>query len=247
MNPRTETLAEGVTLYLGDCREILPTLGKVDAVVTDPPYGINHIAKKNQTRVGSGLANSRVRAGRFSGSIVGDDKEFDPSAWVKWPCVLWGANYYHHNLPKGGQWLVWDKKCGVYQEWDSADGDIAWCSLDGAPRLFRLLWMGLVRGEIKKTVGGENAPSAHPNEKPVSLMEWSIQKLKLPARSIILDPFMGSGTTGIAAYKQDHRFIGIECDPAHFDTARKRISDELKQGRFPFNGPAVAERALTER
>lgn len=239
-----EQIAEGVTLYLGDCREILPTLGKVDAVVTDPPYGIGHVAKPNQTKVGRGLANPRVRAGRFSGSIVGDDVDFDPRPWTAgWPCVMWGANYYHHSLPKGGQWLVWDKKCGVFNDWDSADADVAWCSVNGAPRMFRLMWMGLVRGEVKKTAGGENAPSSHPNEKPVSLMEWSIQKLKLPFSSVVLDPFMGSGTTGIAAYKMNHRFVGIECDPLHFDTACKRINDEIKQGRLPFNGPAQAEAA----
>ena len=240
---RVEHIAEGVTLYLGDCREIIPTLGKVDAVVTDPPYGIGHVAKPNQTRAGSGLANPRVNAGRFSGSIIGDNIEFDPRPWLDWPCVFWGANYYHTALPKNGQWLVWDKKCGAFSDWSSADADIAWCSVDGAPRMFRMVWVGLVRGEIKKANGGENAPSAHPNEKPVGLMEWSIQKLKLPMSSLILDPYMGSGTTGIAAYKMNHRFIGIEADPAHFETACERISQEIRQGRLPFNGPSIMDAA----
>jgi len=223
----------GVTLYQGDCLDILPTLEGVDAVVSDPPYGIGHKARPNQSQGGKTLRN-KFRAGdaygKHSGSIIGDLAPFDPSPWLGFPCAMWGAGYYHERLPRGG-WLLWDKKCtGGYDNWNSADGDMAWMSREAAPRVFRLVWIGLVRGEVEKASGGQNRGSLHPNEKPVRLMAWTMDNLKVPEGATVLDPYMGSGTTGIACIRTGRNFIGIEKDPEHFETARKRIEAELAQG-----------------
>src|SRR4051794_9954508 len=100
---RVEQLAEGITLYLGDCREILPALGKVDAVVSDPPYGIAH------RRGSAGDRGKGVTVG--TDGIAGDRQPFDPMPFLAWPAILWGADHYARSLPHG-RWLVWDKTLG---------------------------------------------------------------------------------------------------------------------------------------
>lgn len=211
---KMEHLAEGVTLYLGDCREILPTLGKVDAVVTDPPYGIAY-----SHGVGGGkLARSTVFDHH---PIVGDDKPFDPTPWLRFPTVvLFGANHFADRLPPSSNWLIWDKRDGVCSN-DQADCEMAWTSLKGPARLTRHLWNGMLKASEK------GAPRVHPTQKPVDVMRWVIQQL--PPCETILDPFMGSGTTGVAAVKLGRKFIGIEIEPKYFDIACRRISDALRQ------------------
>ncbi len=213
------TLLDGrVTLYLGDCREILPTLGKVDAVVTDPPYGIAHKAHSN-----TALQNGRPRTKNYADArIVGDDAEFDPAPYLGFPdVVLWGANHYAQRLPRG-RWLVWNK-LGSHQPWDTfSDVEVAWHNKRGSDRIFSLLWKGLAQGE--KINGGERH---HPTMKPIALMEWCLGFV--PEAQTILDPFMGSGTTGVAAVKLGRRFIGIEIEPRYFDIACRRIEEASKQ------------------
>jgi DNA modification methylase len=219
------------TLYLGDCLEILPELEGVDAVISDPPYGIANESDGPVSPNRKGLRNTdQTPYGRFTGQIIGDAEPFDPTPWLRWPCVLWGAGYYHERLPRGA-WLLWDKKCsGGFEDWDAGDGDMAWMNREGAPRVFRMVWMGLVRGEVEKVNGGQNAPSAHPNQKPVALMGWSMERAKIPVGATVLDPFMGSGTTGLACLRTGRNFIGIEKDPAHFATAVARLEREANQG-----------------
>ena len=204
---RKETLAEGVDLYLGDCREILPTLGKVDAVVTDPPYGIG---KDGQKRTTGG------HGGRKAYEFLGWDKERpDPEMFALLLAagaqhVIWGGNYFADLFPPTGKWLVWDKGQRINQ----SDGELAWTSLQGALRIFDLNRVALL------TDGAE-----HPTQKPVEIMRWSILQLGSP--QTILDPFMGSGTTGVAAVKLGRKFIGIEIEPKYFDIACKRIQAAL--------------------
>lgn len=221
------------TLYLGDCREILPTLGRVDAVVTDPPYGIGY------ARGRGGNGKQRVRSGRNDERpIIGDDRPFDPSPWLSWPCVMWGANHYAAALPKG-RWLAWNK-LGHMTPWDDfCDVELAWCSERGADRIFSLLWKGLIQGD-KEGVSGERW---HPTQKPVALMKWCLGFL--PNAQTILDPFMGSGTTGVAAIKLGRKFIGIEIEPKYFDIACRRIEEAWKQPRlFEEPRPKVEQGAL---
>ena len=206
---RIEQLAEGVRLICGDCREILPTLGKVDAVVTDPPYGIGKDGQK-QTNGGHG--------GRKAYEFMGWDKSrpdpeiFDLLLKAAAHHVIWGGNYFADLFPATGKWLVWDKGQRINQ----SDGELAWTSSQGALRIFELNRVALL------TDGAE-----HPTQKPVEIMKWSIEQLP-PGCKTILDPFMGSGTTGVAAVKLGRKFIGIEIEPKYFDIACRRVSDALK-------------------
>jgi hypothetical protein len=170
---RIERLAEGVTLYLGDCREILPTLPRVDAVVTDPPYGIGEAAGKAKTRT-SGL-NEKVRHQyrRDYGDADWDDEPIpeDLMASVvaagKWQ-IIFGGNYYR--LSPTSCWLVWDKLNG---DTDFADCELAWTNLPKAVRRIRYLWNGCMRQE-------REIPREHPTQKPVGVMRWVIEQLPPP-------------------------------------------------------------------
>lgn len=208
---RIETIGDA-TLYLGDCREILPTLGKVDAVVTDPPYGINYVR---------GMGGRGCHSRRNTGTVVGDSSPFDPSQWFTWPCILWGANHYSSRLPHG-RWLAWNK-LGDLAPWDSfSDVEFAWQNTRAADRIFSLLWKGICQDE--KESGGARD---HPTQKPVALMQWCLKFLS--DAQIILDPFMGSGTTGVACIKLGRKFIGIEIEPKYFDIACQRIEEATRQ------------------
>ena len=217
MKHRVETIGDA-TLYLGDCREILPTLGKVDAVVTDPPYGIGEHGGRFRGRIGQVI---KVLPN------LGWDKErpereiFDAILAAAPAHIIWGGNYFADFLPPSKGWLYWQKLMGG----DFADGELAWTSLDRALREFTL---------CPKGKGGD-----HPTQKPVALMEWCLGFL--PNARTILDPFMGSGTTGVACAKLDRAFIGIEREPSYFDIAVRRIEEAYKQPRLFSEPPPKAE------
>lgn len=210
---KKETLAEGIELYLGDCREILPTLGKVDAVVTDPPYGIG-INKSN-----------RLSVSRGHGSETWDDQPADIS-WLlpmQVPSIVWGGNYF--DLPPTRAPLVWDKNNAGR---DFADFEMAWSNLDMVARRIIYRPMNMDGGKL------------HPTQKPIEVMSWCVSWLPDEVETI-LDPFMGSGTTGVACVKLGRKFVGIEIEPKYFDIACKRISDALKQPDFFVEKPKPAK------
>jgi len=229
---RKEILAEGVELYLGDCREVLPTLGKVDAVVTDPPYGQDY--KVNTFYAGGKRENAVVqRNGKtlivnpnIYQPIIGDKEAFDPTPWLfAAPEVLfWGAHKFADRLPPGG-WLVWDKvPTGKIR--DQGDGEAAWINRDQPLRIYRLLWDGLCVG-----VGARHEVTAgqkrhHPAQKPEALMSWCLEFI---VGKSVLDPYMGAGSTGVAAVRCGKKFTGIEIEPKYFDIACRRISDALSR------------------
>jgi site-specific DNA-methyltransferase (adenine-specific) len=223
---RIETIGDA-TLYLGDCLEILPTLGKVDAVVTDPPYGIayQHGARKGGRLMGTdGMA------------IAGDDKPFDPSPWLPLgECLFWGAEHFKNRLPDGGRWLVWNKRrVGVVRDQGCVEN--AWCSNPGVTRLIDHPWDGADLGRERGT------PRVHSNQKPIDVMAWSIGFVE---GQTILDPYMGSGTTGVACVAAGRAFVGIEIDPVHFSAACRRIEEAYKQPRlFAEPKPAAKQEAL---
>lgn len=203
-SPRVETLAEGVTLYCGDCREILPTLGKVDAVVTDPPYGIG-INKSNRLSVSRGHGGENwddlpIDAGQVAQLL-------SAATWQ----IIWGGNYF--DLPPTRCFLVWDK---LNAGRDFADVEFAWTNIDAVARRFQFRPMNMDGGK------------EHPTQKPIDLMRWCIGQIPPPAVQIA-DPFMGSGSTGVAAVKMGRQFIGIERSEKYFDIACRRISEALKQ------------------
>lgn len=205
------------TLYHGDCRELLPTLPKVDAVVTDPPYGIGYSHGKG----GGKLARST----KFDDHpIFGDDEPFDPSPWLNFPkVVLFGANHFASKLPDSAFWLIWDKRDGISSN-DQADAEMAWVKGKGQARVIRHLWSGMLKASER---GQERV---HPTQKPVIVMEWVLKTAQIGG--LVLDPYMGSGTTGIACVNNGLPFIGIEFERRYFDIACERIAAASAQGRL---------------
>lgn len=201
------------TLYCGDCMEILSTLGKVDAVVTDPPYGM---ANNPDSRRFSGSTPEIKRrrghgGGRFRNMIEGDNRPFDPSPFIIFnQVILWGANHYAARLPVGTS-LVWIKRNDEAYGTFLSDAEIGWQKGGCGVYCFRDLSMK-----------ANERDRQHPNQKPLSLMQWCIERISYPD-SIILDPFMGSGTTGVACANLGRKFIGIEIEPKYFDIACERI------------------------
>ena len=199
-------------LYQGDCLDIMPTLGDVDAVVTDPPYGIGENGRKAASRV-------KMAKPRDYGDFNWDQNPASPEqiAAIR-ACsqtqIIFGGNYF--DLPPTSCWLIWDKQ----NSGDFADCEMAWSNLNKAVRRIYWRWNGMIRKG--------NDVREHPTQKPVGVMEWCIGHVPEGAQTI-LDPFMGSGTTGVACAKMGRKFIGIELEPKYFDIACKRIEDAYSQ------------------
>ena len=202
---RKEVIGDA-TLYLGDCLEILPTLPKVDAVVTDPPYGI-------------GMHGGKIGKAKYEVVSEWDTEPGNvaPILLLGVPTILWGGNYFP--VPPSACWLVWDKETQGVTTF--ADCELAWTNLDRAVRLVRHLWSGPYM-RVKES-------RSHPTQKPVRVMEWSIGFVD---GETILDPFMGSGTTGVACANLGRKFIGIEIEPKYFDIACERIENAQRQVRL---------------
>jgi DNA modification methylase len=199
------------TLILGNCLEVMETLEKVDAVVTDPPYGIGEDGGRFRDRKGGG---HRVLKKKGWDTARPTSAAFNAILEISSEQIIWGGNYFADLLPASKGWLYWDKLMGG----DFADGELAWTSLDRALRKFT---------KCNKAHGKE-----HPTQKPIELMRWCFGFF--PDAQTILDPFMGSGTTGVAALQLGRKFIGIELDPDYFAIACKRIEEAHKQPRlFP--------------
>jgi DNA modification methylase len=201
---------DGITIYHGDCRDILPHLPKVDLVLTDPPYGIGEARAKNKSR-----------------SCLAFAKDYGDSAWDDEPIrfeILWelltmgqygccfGGNYYP--LPPTPSWLVWDKQNG---DNDFADCELAWTNYGCAVRMISHLWHGMLRKGKEERF--------HPTQKPVDVIKWAIELA--PKSETILDPFMGSGTTLRAAKDLGRKAIGIEIEEKYCEIAVKRLAQEV--------------------
>ncbi len=209
---REEILADGIRLICGDCREILPTLGKVDAVVTDPPFGVgNFVQVTGQIR---GRGNGRGHA------VSWNDAPPPPEVFailreISTHRIIFGANFFNCFEDRGGA-IVWIKRQPMP---NFSKADIASCTHFQKTEIIEIPWTNF-------TVS-QKAESDHPCERPIELYRWCIAYL--PYCHTILDPFMGSGTTGVAAVKLGRKFIGIEIEPKYFDIACRRISTALKQ------------------
>ena len=190
---------------------MLPSLeGRFDAVVTDPPYGVKN--RGDYVRFSGGWTKNGDHR-----PIRGDDRPFDPTPFLRFPrLVLWGANFYSHRLPGGG-WLVWCKKRQSAIGKFLGDCELAYFKPGKAVYLFHHEWSGLLR-ESERGV-----KTLHPSQKPVELMRWCIRRLKLKPGSTILDPYMGTGSCGLAAIAEGMGYIGVEIDPAYFKIAKARI------------------------
>lgn len=199
-------------LYLGDCLEILPTLPKVDAVITDPPYGIG---KDGQAETTGGHGGRKAHEFMGWDARRPDKRAFDLMLAAADKHVIWGGNYFADLLPPTGKWFVWDKGQRINQ----SDGELAWTHENGALRICTM-------NRVELLMDGTD----HPTQKPVRLMTWCIDQIK--AGELILDPFMGSGTTGVACMNLGRKFIGIEIEPKYFDIACRRIEDAQRQERL---------------
>ena len=219
MTFRTEHLAEGVTCILGDALEVLPTLGRFDACVTDPPYGIGFAAQPTRYQRANGMQRRQWDA-------VAPHEAVEAAIAAADHAVIWGGNYFRLRPSRG--WLVWSKTGNAPS---MADLEMAWTSVDMNARSFE---KSVKSASLEKDLQG----AAHPSQKPVGLMEWSIEAV--PFSRTILDPFMGSGTTGVAAVKLGRRFTGIEIDPGYFEIAVRRIEAALKEPDLFIEPPRAA-------
>lgn len=210
---------DAVTIYHGDCREILPTYNPaaVDLLLADPPYGVNYGGDEWV----AGTGNRRV-AMKGKPPVFGDDKPFDPKHLLRFRrLVLFGANYYHDALPRNGGWIVWDKTGGGRGPNNSfTDVEMAWTNLLKNPVIRHHLWKGLVRD----SEAGERV--LHPTQKPVALMRWIIERFTAPDE-VVLDPYMGSGPVVRAAKDLNRQAIGIEIEERYCEIAAKRMAQEV--------------------
>jgi site-specific DNA-methyltransferase (adenine-specific) len=225
---RVEVIGDA-TLYLGDCLEILPTLPKVDAVITDPPYGIALDVSIYTTKSG-------IKHNRFS-AVANDDKPPSEALSILFaldiPTVIFGSNNFPELLPHRGKTIVWDKRCT-----EAADGlrgspvEIAWENRkNGYDRIIRVQHGGVINAD---SISGNSEQRFHPTQKPAQLMKKILAIKPYADCASILDPFMGSGTTGVACANLGRKFIGIEIEPKYFDIACERIDNAYRQKRmFP--------------
>ena len=197
-------------LILGDCRDVLPTLPKHDLLLTDPPYGLGK-------RMQGGTWGS---AQKYKDLVVWDERPDDGLMMylvsASKNSVIWGGNYF--SFPPSRCWIVWDKQNAVPT---MADCEMAWTNFDANTK------------RISLPVGSH--ASGHPSEKPVRLMEWSLRAAN--AVGNVLDPFMGSGTTGVACARMGLQFTGVERDRQYFDIACERIDNAYRQAPMVFDAP----------
>lgn len=221
---RVERIGDA-TLYLGHCENVLADLGRFAALVTDPPYGI-------QARWKGGFSERH-------GWKKASDENILRSVWDRSPPpkhlinyllavtdqqVIWGGNYF--DLPKSRCWFIWNKP---ERGFTLAEAELAWTNRDNVVRVF-----DCPRSE---------ADRQHPTQKPVALMQWCVAK----TTGIVLDPFMGSGTTGVACANLGRSFVGIEIEPTYFDMACRRIEAAYKQPRlFAEPAPKIVQPSMFE-
>ena len=212
----------GITIYHGDCRDMLPSLGRFDLLLTDPPYGIN---AARAAHFGEGIL--RHASGLKTGLAI-PKKDYGDSDWDDVPAdieainaamglsehqIIWGGNYFA--LGPGRCYLVWDKLRG---DTDYADAELAWTNLDRSVRVIRYKWNGFIKAIPEDRF--------HPTQKPLAVMKWAIQQTKETCE-LILDPYMGSGTTLRAAKDLGRQAIGIEIEERYCEIAAKRLSQEV--------------------
>ncbi len=235
MTFRTEHLAEGVTCILGDALEVLPTLGPVDHVISDPPYedelhkAMGRIQRNDGREMVQDLGFDGVNSDRAAIAVACVNAS---SGWVILFTLAEGVRAWRDDIQAvGGKW---DTTC-------------FWVKPDASPRFngqgaargaecFVTAWAG--KGYRSWNAGGKRGvythlvnygrQGEHPTEKPVPLMAEIIADFTKP-RQLVCDPFMGSGTTGVAAVKAGRRFAGIERDQKWFDLSCRRIEAALKQ------------------
>jgi len=212
----TDAIGTDVALWRGDCLDVLPHLTGIDAVITDPPYGIAYATNFAVGGVGASWRGDRI-ANDDDTAARDAVLSFARSVGIPWACF---GSWKVGKPPAIRGVLIWDKGPA------SGMGDLSfpwkgsWEEIYvGGPGWSGYRDEGVLKGHLVET--RESKGRTHPTEKPVSLLRAIIRKL--PAGCTVLDPFMGSGSTGVAAMREGRKFVGIELDPAHYETARKRL------------------------
>lgn len=208
MTFHTETLAEGITLILGDCREVLPTLGRIDSLVTDPPYGMEFRSNYRAVKHGAIVADAEEWPLQLA---VQFDVEHSKYVFCRWDDI--------QRVRKPRSCITW-----VKNNWSMGDLEHE----HGRQTEIALFYPGrnhfFPNGRPPDVIEAPRTGNEHhPTEKPAGLM----RAILLWTDGLVCDPFMGSGTTGVAAARLQRPFIGIEIVPAYFDTACRRVSDAL--------------------
>ncbi len=205
----------GITIYHGDCREVSATLPANASIVSDPPYGMGWNTNTERFAGGTDAAHgSKMSRGKAQPPVTGDDEPFNPAPWLEYPrVVLFGSNHYAQRLPVGTT-LVWLKRLDQAFGSFLSDAEIAWMKGGHGVYCFRDLSMRAHERE-----------RSHPSQKPVPLMQWCIQKAG--GDGPVVDPFMGSGTTLVAAKQLGRRAIGIEIEERYCEIAAQRLSQEV--------------------
>ena len=212
-------------LLQGDCLEVMPGLAKVDAILTDPPYGIGFSGQKQSVKRNGKSGNWRIfHENKGWDNETPPKAAFDVMLSISKEAIVWGGNYFARMLPVSRGWLIWYKaQTGL----SMSDAELAWTSCDMLLRLCEMHRIAMWRDG-----------AVHPTQKPVALMEWCLGFL--PDADTILDPFMGSGTTLVACAKQGRKGIGIELDADYFDIACKRVEEAYRQPDLFVDGPKPA-------
>ena len=196
-------------LILGDCLQVMPTLGRFDACLCDPPFGIG---RDGQVKTTGGNGGRKFYEHKGWDSERPAPEVFEIIRTISDEQVIWGGNYFADLLPPSMRWLVWDKGQRINQ----SDGELAWTSQQKALRITE-------RNRVALMTDG----AVHPTQKPVALMEWCLGFL--PDAKTILDPFMGSGTTLVACQKIGRHGTGIEIDKDYFEIACRRVEEAARQ------------------
>lgn len=215
-------------VILGDCLEVMKGIPdkSIDLVLTDPPYGIN----------AGGLLDKNYKTTKTTKTMLAKRKNYGVKDWdtatppievfeeiirVSKKQVIFGGQYFTDKLPQTGKWIIWDKKVEEKYQNDFADCEIAWTSENGAPKIIRYLWHGMIQSDMKN-----KEIRHHPTQKPVPVMEQLLNMFSLPDE-LVLDPFAGSGSTLRACLNLSRRFIGIEIDPKYVKVAEDRLKQQV--------------------
>ena len=219
-----------------DCLEYMKTLPDncFDLCIADPPYGIGESRKKNNSRGKLAKAKSYTVKGWDDEAL--DVSFFNEILRVSKHAIIWGSNHFISKLPYDSScWIVWDKENG---ENDFADCELAWTNFKTAVRRFKFRWQGMLQGNMKN-----KEERIHPTQKPVALYSWLLKNYGKEGDKIF-DPFFGSGSSRIAAYKMGFDFVGCEIDEEYFRLSEERFQKECKGVEVMKNGMKLVQKSL---
>lgn len=210
-------------IICSDCLDVMREMPDkcVDLVLTDPPYGIGEARNDNHSR--SCLAESKDYGCHSWDDSIPSQTHFQEILRVSKNQIIFGGNYFIDRLSNSPCWIVWDKDNGLN---DFADCELAWTSFPTAVRRFKYRWQGMLQENMR-----EKEKRIHPTQKPVALFEWILKLYSKPG-DIILDPFLGSGTTVAACINLERQYIGIEISPDYVLAAQQRIKKATEQKRL---------------